>query len=107
MAFIFANNASSVLAAPLGSGDTSLSIRPADADAFPEPNAIYFEYEQFSLTIKNQDTGEYEIVYCTERDGTVLQVDRGQEGTVALDFPAGAIVSHNLTAGVLEYLRDL
>lgn len=103
MAFVFSNNARSTLAAPLGAGDDTLLVQAADAALFPAPAPG----DQFAVTLKDQLTGEYEIVYCTARDGVTLEIDRAQEGTVALAFPAGAIVSHNLTAGVLEYLRDL
>lgn len=104
MPFVFANNASSRLAAALGAGDTELEVTAGDGAAFPTPGYL----EQFAITVKNLETGEQEIMYVTEKVyEDVWTVLRAQEGTAALDFPANALVAHQITAGILEYLRDL
>jgi len=102
--FIFANNASSVLAAPITAVDTALVLAAGTGARFPDP--IQYS-EQFTLTLKNPTTGEVEIVYVQERVDDTVNVLRGQEGTIALAFPANSGVVHTLTAAVLEFLRDL
>jgi len=102
--FIFANNASSVLASPLSSVGTTLLLAAGTGARFPNP--IQYS-EQFTLTLKNPTTGEVEIVYVQERIDDTVNVIRAQEGTIAISFPANAGVVHTLTAAVLEFLRDL
>jgi hypothetical protein len=102
--FIFANNAASFLFEPIEALDTELTVNPDDGGDFPEP--AYGE--QFAITLQHPTTGEREIMYVTERlYGNVFTVLRGREGTVAQAFPVNTPVSHNMTAGVLEFLRDL
>jgi hypothetical protein len=104
MDFVFANNASSTLAGAILAGDTILQLAAGTGDRFPDP--IQYS-EQFTLTLKHPVTGENEIVYVLERIGDTIWVARGQEGTIASAFPAGSPAVHTLTAGALEYLRDL
>jgi len=48
-----------------------------------------------------------EIMRCTARSGTTLTVARGQEGTTAKTFGAGATVDHRLTNAALQaFLQD-
>lgn len=103
-AFLFANNASSVLTVAVSSIATVLEVAAGTGSRFPDP--VQYS-EQFTITLKNLDTNEVEICYCLERTGDFLNVSRGEEGTVALSFPANASVVHTLTAGALEFLRDL
>ena len=104
MNFVFTNNASTTLAADIDSVATVIELAAGTGDRFPDPTMYT---EQFALTLKNQQTDEVEIVYCTERNGDTLNVVRAQEGTVALSFSAGDVAAHQITAGVLEFLRDL
>jgi hypothetical protein len=102
--FLFANNASSFLMQDITALDTEFEINPADGDKFPEPGYG----EEFAITLQHPLTGEREIMYVQERlYGNIFTVLRGQEGTVAQAFPVNTIVAHNLTAGVLEFIRDL
>lgn len=100
--FLFANNVSSRLASGISGSDTELTITAGDGEDFPSPG---YE-EQFALTLED-DSGTYEICYCTGRAGDVLTVERAQEGTNAIAFAADTKVLMQITAGVLEYLRDL
>lgn len=101
--FIFANNAASFLFEPIEALDTELTVNPDDVADFPVP--AYGE--QFAITLQHPTTGEREIMYVTEVLYGVFTVERAQEGTVAQAFPVNTPVSHNMTAGVLEFLRDL
>lgn len=101
--FLFANNASSTLVTAIGVADTELEIVSGDGSKFPDPA----DYEKFAVTLKHPESGEIEIMHCTERMyGDTLIVERAQEGTIALSFPVNTIVAHQLTAEALEYIRD-
>jgi len=102
--FVFANNASSVLAASITSIETVIEVAAGTGDRFPDP--VQYS-EQFTVTVKNLETSENEIMYCVERNGDFLNVLRAQEGTVALTFGPNDAVVHTLTAGALEFIRDL
>jgi len=102
--FVFENNASSVLAASIDSLVTVIEVAAGTGQRFPDP--VQYS-EQFTITVKSLDTNENEIMYCVERNGDFLNVLRAQEGTVALSFGPNDAVVHTLTAGALEFLRDL
>lgn len=94
--FIFANNATSSLAAPISGGSLSLTVQAGAGALFPNPSAG----QQFSLTLVDAATGLLnEIVYCTARTGDTMTIVRAQEGTVALSWLAGDLVANLLTAG--------
>ncbi|MCK5318033.1 MAG: hypothetical protein KAJ55_08965 [Anaerolineales bacterium] len=101
--FVFANNASSVLAASITSLETVIEVAAGTGGRFPDP--VQYS-EQFTITLKSLDTNESEIVYCVERNGDFLNILRAQEGTVALSFGPNDAVVHTLTAGALEFIRD-
>ena len=102
--FLFANNASSLLLNDITSLDVTLELPAGDGDLFPDP--IYGE--QFAVTLRHPSTGEIEIMWCRRKFyGDSLEVVRGREGTAAIAFPANTVVAHQITAGTLEYLRDL
>lgn len=105
--FVFANNATSTLLSAIAADDSTLSVQAGAGDAlFPDPD--YGTYDEwFAVTLTDPTSGAQEICYCTGRLVDVLTVYRGAEGTTALAWPAGTIVSVQLTAGVLNYLRDL
>lgn len=92
--FLLANNAFSTLAAAVNAGDLAFTIQAADAAKFPNPAAG----QKFALVVVRKNTGEKEIMICTARAGAVFTVTRAQEGTAALSFVAGDIVSLRLTA---------
>ena len=98
MTALFANNAVSTLAAPVGVNATTLPIQASDAQLFPAFTGGGGEW--FPATII-ASTGEIEIVRVTARNGSVLTVARAQEGTRARAFVAGAKVELRLTAGTL------
>lgn len=101
--FVFTNNASSLLVREINASVTTLELVAGDGDLFPDP--IYGE--RFAITLKHPSTGEIEIMHCIRKFyGDSLEVRRGQEGTVAIAFPANTIVAHQVTAEVLAFLRD-
>jgi microcystin-dependent protein len=97
--FQYLNNVIMTLAIPLDFGDTQLVVLNEDLD-----NASKFDpAKQLSLTlVGDQEYGNYEIVYATARTGTTFEVLRGQEDTVAVEWPAGTRVLAAFTAGILQ-----
>ena len=98
---LFANNVTASLNSTVLSGDSSLGLQVGEGAAFPSPAAG----EYFAVTVQNTLNGDIEVMYCTARSGDILTVQRAQEGTVALGFPANdSIVQMRVTAGTLEKL---
>jgi hypothetical protein len=95
--FIFANNASTTLAAPISNTATQLTVSSGTGAEFPTPSGA----QQFSATLNDAATGLLtEIVYCTAISGDVFNpIVRAQEGTTALSWLAGDLVANLLTAG--------
>lgn len=101
--FIFANNASSTLAAPISNVATSVTLAAGTGALFPNPSAG----QQFSLTFNDAATGLLtEIVYCTARSGDTLTIARAQEGTVAQGWLAGDLAANLVTAGQMAAMQQ-
>lgn len=96
MAMKLSNNASSLLAGPIGADDTELSVAAEDAAKFPALG----EDDWYPLTIVNS-VGNIEIVRVIARAGPTMTVQRGMEGTTARAFDAGCRAELRLTAGAL------
>lgn len=94
--FLFANDASTTLAAPITSTATSVTVAAGTGALFPNPSAN----QQFAFTFNDAATGLLtEIVYCTARTTDTLTIVRAQEGTVALLWNAGDLGANLITAG--------
>lgn len=96
--FLFANFARSTLAAALSASATTLTL--VAGQRFPAPD---YTGQQIFAVILSDATG-IEILYCTARDGNVLTVERGAEGTTARSWPADTAAVHGATAGFLDQL---
>ena len=103
MSHLFANNATSRLKVITPAGSGTLTLLDGEGAKFPSPVAP----DIFLVTIDDRRTGQIEICRCTARTGDILQVVRGQEGTVAQDFAEWATVSNRATAGTFQYLLDV
>jgi len=86
------NNAESALASTITAVATSLTLVSGEGSKFPASN--------FHITIDD------EILLCSSRAGDVLTVTRAQESTTATAHAAGAIVSLNVTAGIITQLQE-
>lgn len=91
---IFANNATSLLAATITAGQATLAITSGDEAKFPTPTGG----DWFPITVVD-GSGNIEIMYCTARSGVTLTVTRARENTTAFAFQAGARVDIRPTAG--------
>lgn len=91
---LYANNASTTLAANIGTSDTTFTV--TSASGFPSPGAGQF----FLATLAY--SGVIEIVKVTGVSGsTFTGITRGQEGTGTSAFPSGAVIECRVTAGTL------
>jgi hypothetical protein len=101
---LFANNAASILAAPITAADTSATLAPGTGILFPNPTGDEF----FTLTFLDALTQTLrEIVKVTTISGdTITAMTRGQEGTEAQAFAAGAFAQALVTAGSLQMIAD-
>ena len=102
MAVKFTNNAASTISDASGINDsvTSVTLASGDGNAmFPDVTSGAGDY--FLATLID-DSGNIEIVKCTNRSADVLTIARGQEGTTARAFAAGDSVEVRLTAGFLN-----
>jgi hypothetical protein len=99
----FANNAAGRLAADLTDNGTTVLLQNGQGAKFPTLGAS----EIFKVSLYDVTTGDVEICHCTHVSGDTLTVERGQEGTTARVFFAGALVVHAITAGTLDWLQAL
>ena len=101
MGVILRNNVFSVLAAPLGAGDSSMVVAPADAGLFPSLGLDEYVYATISTPgapAPGVPSVLVEIVKVTSRSANVMDIERGQDDTVALSFPTGAVVALRINA---------
>jgi len=82
---VFSNNASALLAATIGSGDTVIQVAAGFGTLFPSPGAT----ERARLRLVNA-AGDLEIVELTSRSSDLLTVVRGQEGTTPIAWVLNA-----------------
>lgn len=101
MPALLSNNAVSRLAGSINTSDVQLSVSAGDGVKFPSPGAGQW----FPLTLIRPD-GSLELVRVTGRNGDVMTVLRGQEGTAPLGFSAGDRAELRVTAGVLNGKLD-
>lgn len=93
---LFANNATSTLAAPVSAGATNITLASGTGALFPSPVAG----QAFMLTLTDAATGLLtEIVQVTAQATDTLTVVRAQERTTALTWAAGDVCANLLTAG--------
>lgn len=98
MTYLAKNNANSVLAAAVVAADTSITVSAGQGDRFP----VVASPDYTLVTLENA-AGNREIVKVTARAASVdiLTVVRAQEGTTALAWNIGDVVSQRLTAGLV------
>ena len=100
---LFANNATSTLASPITSADTSITLQAGTGSLFPSPTSG----QVFIGTIYDASSTIDEIVLVTARTGDVLTVQRAQEGTVAQTWITGSLFGMYPTAATMEDLIQI
>lgn len=91
------NFGTSTLASGINASVTTLSVQAGDASLFPALGGG----EWFPVVVVSA-AGVREIMRCTARTAAVLTVTRGQEGTSAVAFSAGARVDCRLTKAAID-----
>ncbi len=91
MPVIVRNNVSDTLADAVSSTNTAIVVD--NGSKFPAPTGD----EYFYATIESPN-GVIEVVKVTSRLNDILSIERGQDGTFAADFDAGAVVEMRITA---------
>lgn len=99
MAVKFANNASSTLAAGISNSDLSLSVATGTGSAFPTISGSDVAF----LTLT--ESTKMEIVKVTATSGDTFTIERGQDGTTAQAFSAGAAIALNVTKAMLDQIK--
>lgn len=102
---LFANNASTTLAADFAIGATELHLASGTGALFPNPVTVEGEY--FAMTLVDALTGtRNEIVYCTARTGDICTVVRGEEGTSDQAWITGDVAANLWTAGSAQAVQQ-
>lgn len=99
--FIFVNGCRGAINVP-GVAAAATSIPLVGAAAFPA--SIPSGYVLVLTMYEQGLPGVFEIVHCTGISGTTLTVERAQEDTTALDWPAGTVIEAAMTAGIMQSL---
>ncbi|MGY0573712.1 hypothetical protein ACTGJ9_023695 [Bradyrhizobium sp. RDM12] len=100
----FANNANTILAAPINTVATALQVAAGTGGAFPTPVAN----QPFLLTLIDAATQTVsEIVLVTQRVADVLTIVRAQEGTTAKAWLGGDICANLVTAGTVQNMEQI
>lgn len=97
MGLVLTNNAETKLAAGISAAATEIEVLAAEGGLFP----TYGSGDWTPLYLIKADGSGYEIVRATDRTGDTITIARQREGTTALTFDAGDIVSARLTAEAL------
>ena len=91
MAYKFINNYETKLTEQATAAATSITVSNA-ADLSLAAGEVY------RLTIQNADATLYELVDVTAISGNTLTIERGKEGTTALEWASGSTVLCGITA---------
>lgn len=97
MAVKLANNASGRLAANITASETTIILQAGNGATFPSLSGN----DWFPATLVRADS-TFEIVRVTARNGDILTVVRGQEGTQPISFLIGDRAELRLTEGALN-----
>jgi hypothetical protein len=93
---LFSNNATTILASPITSTATSVTLAAGTGAKFPNPAAGQY----FVMSFVDAATGLVtEIVNVTARSSDICTIVRGQEGTTARAWLAGDTATDLWTAG--------
>jgi hypothetical protein len=104
--FIFGNNVSSTLGAPVVPTDTTITLATGTGGTFPQP--IFGQQACATIVAAGNQTGiPNEIVYYTGINGdTLTGCARGQEGTAPSTWNAGASIAALWTKGMAAVLAQ-
>jgi len=101
MALKITNNAFATIPSAVTSIATSLTVTGGQGARFPTLGGS----DYFHATLVDV-TGNYEIVKVTARTDDVMTLVRGQEGTLAIPFPANSRIELRVTAENISILNQ-
>lgn len=101
---LFVNNWSATLMQDVSAAATSLEIDSEGAGRLTGLVSGAYYLLTLAQVVDGQEVA-WEVVKVTSRSGTVLTVERAQEGTGAIPWTAGALLSLRVTAGTLTALQ--
>jgi hypothetical protein len=94
---LFADNASTTLAAGIANSDTSITVATGTGVLFPAPSA-----GQIAFATLEDVSGNIEIVTITARTTDTFVVTRGTDGTTPRAFASGTRFEMRVTMGMLN-----
>jgi hypothetical protein len=100
MAALYTNRAVSTLAAGITNSATSMAVASGQGVLFP----VISIADHFYVTL-DDNAGNVEIVKVTARSTDTFTIVRGQDGTTAQAFSAGAIVELRLVRALLDDIK--
>ncbi|MCC5809854.1 MAG: hypothetical protein JJU06_05725 [Ectothiorhodospiraceae bacterium] len=98
------NNWDTVLSAPLSAAGEQLEVPLAAAERLELAGGDYYLLTLAELDAEGVEVA-WEVVRVTAVDGDALTIERGEEGTDAQEWPAGARIQARLTAETLARLQ--
>ena len=101
MGLQLSNNATAIIPLEIASTDTTFSVETDSGAMFPTLGAT----DYFNAVIVSP-LGNFEIVQVTARAGDIFTVSRGQEGTVAIPFPANNRIELRVTVANVRNVLD-
>lgn len=104
MTYLYENNAAGTLASGISNSATSLTLNVGQAALFPNPVAP----DTFFATLTDAATQTLiEIVSVTAVVGNIMTIVRAQDGTSALSWNAGDILSQRTVAAELRQWQGI
>ena len=100
MTISFKNSARSGITAAIGTSDTTISINSADWGNFMAGRAAGTE---FYCTLRSANNREIVLVDVDASSSPNLSVSRGQEATIASEWPLGTLIYQDITAATLAF----
>ena len=91
------NNAGATIPLAVSSVQTSLTVTSGQGARFPSLGASDFFY----ATLVDV-SGNYEIIKVTARADDAMTLERGQDGTLAIPFPANSRMELRVTVGSID-----
>ncbi len=101
MALKITNNAFATVPAAVTSIQTALTVSSGQGARFPSLGGS----DYFYATLVDV-SGNYEIVKVTARTDDAMTVVRGQEGTLAIPFPANSRLELRVTAENIDVMNQ-
>ena len=100
----FSNNASTILSSSIT--DVATTIGVLDGSYFPALGVDEYFYATLIGSDVNGNENAWEIVKVTARSANLLTVVRGQDNTVAQDWPQSARIELRLNAGTMADIAN-